>query len=378
MSDTGTPPNQRERVLTGVRRRFIAVDNPCWKQAHASSIVSVGDYRVVAWFAGSREGTADNSIWLSRCGQDGSWQPPHIVASGDCAHWNPVLWRSPDGCLWLFYRRGERISRWRTFVITSHDFGLSWSEPALLVKGDVDGRGPVKNPPVVTSEGSWLAPGSTEKWGDRPIWDCVIDRSVDQGRTWTRHPIPIDRSRLGGAGAIQPSLWSDADGVVYALARSTEGYAYRSRSGDDGRTWDELQPTLLPNNNSGLSVVAAGNMVVCAHNPVAGDWAPRCPLVLSTSDDHGLSWQQRVVIEDGITPVDDRAELIPQLPPDGGFAPADDGVATDGLGEYSYPSICLIDDTLVLTYTWQRRGIVEAEISLSALRDQTLHRKKSL
>jgi predicted neuraminidase len=38
---------------------------------------------------------------------------------------------------------------------------------------------------------------------------------------------------------------------------------------------------------------------------------------------------------------------------------------TSGAGEYSYPTAVLDGDRLLVSYTWQRRGIVLAEISLS-------------
>jgi hypothetical protein len=75
-----------------------------------------------------------------------------------------------------------------------------------------------------------------------------------------------------------------------------------------------------------------------------------------------------VTVEDGVTPVADDPFLVPSLPPPGpAFEPADGGVGTDGSGEYSYPAAVLARDTLLITYTWQRRGIVEALVPLEAL-----------
>jgi predicted neuraminidase len=40
---------------------------------------------------------------------------------------------------------------------------------------------------------------------------------------------------------------------------------------------------------------------------------------------------------------------------------------TSGAGEYSYPTAVLDGDRLFISYTWQRRGIVLAEVPLNAL-----------
>jgi predicted neuraminidase len=346
----------------------VAVDHPGWTQAHASTVVTDGDDVLAAWFAGTREGAPDNRVWLARRGLTSAWSAPEVVDAGDVARWNPVLARGPEGDLWLFLRRGARISSWSTWARRSADGGRTWSEAFELVPGDVSGRGPVKNPPVVAPDGAWLAPGSTEEWGERPRWRPFVDRSEDGGRTWRAAPIPLDVARLRGAGAIQPALWV-AGGHVHALLRSTEGRALRSSSTDCGRTWSVAEPTGLPNNNSGLTVVPLpGGRVACVHNPVAGDWAARCPLVVSVSDDDGRTWREAVTVEDGVTPVADDPFLVPSLPPPGpAFEPADGGVGTDGSGEYSYPAAVLARDTLLITYTWQRRGIVEALVPLEAL-----------
>ncbi|WP_277209151.1 sialidase family protein [Isoptericola croceus] len=351
-----------------MRRRWVAVDHDGWSQAHGSTVLTHAGDVLAAWFAGTREGTADNRVWLARRGPRGPWEEPVVVDAGDVARWNPVLAHGPAGDLWLFLRRGARISAWTTWVRRSSDGGRSWVEVAELVTGDVGGRGPVKNSPVTAPDGAWLAPGSTEEWGDRLQWQPFVDRSEDGGRTWQAAPIPLDRSRLRGAGAIQPALWV-RDGRVHALLRSAEGRALSSSSTDGGRTWSVADLTGLPNNNSGLTVVSLpGGRVACVHNPVAGDWGARCPLVVSVSDDDGQTWRQMLTVEDGVTPIDDDPFLIPSAPPPGpAFEPADRGVGTDGTGEYSYPAAVLDGDTLLVTYTWQRRGIVEALVPLKAL-----------
>jgi predicted neuraminidase len=332
-----------------ITRSFVTIDRE--GQCHASTVAVAGGHRVVAWFAGTREGTPDNRVHIA--GPAGI----HVLDTGrDLAHWNPVLAPGPDGALWLFCKVGARISEWITLVTRSHDGGATWGPVRELVPGDRSGgRGPVKNPPLRTPDGRWLAPASVEDWGERPSFSPFVDVSADGGRTWERAPIPVDRSALRGAGHIQPALWWGTSGPV-ALMRSTEGRAHRSSSPDGGRTWTAAEPTGLPNGNSGLDAVALpSGRVACVHNPSESDWGPRCPLAVSVSDDDGWTWRQVLVLD---------GEAGPATPA-AGFDPGDGGVVTSGLGEYSYPTAVLDGDRLLVSYTWQRRGIVLAEVPLA-------------
>lgn len=335
------------------------------QQCHASSLVSVGDQLLCAWFAGTAEGTPDNRIWVSRRNSTGIWQKSVAVAgNGDTAHWNPVLTKHPDGNVWLFYKRGSTISGWSTWYRVSDDSGLSWGEERELVPGDRGGRGPVKNPPILLPDGGWLAPGSEEHWfEDGAVWSCFADRSDDDGESWVKAPIPVDRTRLSGSGLIQPSFWVRGNSVG-ALMRSTEGTAYVAKSHDGGKSFGEAQPSNLANNNSGLTVVdIAGEILACVHNPVAESWGSRCPLSISFSTD-GIHWGPPVlVLEDGRTPLDGYTPG-PTRGAATGFEPRDTGVVTDGRDEYSYPSATVHGDQLIITYTWQRQGIASAALPL--------------
>lgn len=349
-----------------VERWLVSGNGEAWRQCHASSLAVVGDAVCVAWFAGTAEGTPDNAIWLTRGRPGGRWDEPVVILDGrDGAWWNPVLSHGPEGDLWLFAKNGPAISGWRTWYARSADAGRTWSEPAELVPGDIGGRGPVKNPPLITSTGAWVAPGSVEGAGPNAHWDCRFDRSTDGGISWKLTDVALDHDSLTGAGIIQPTLWEGADGLA-AVCRSTEGVAYRTTSTDDGLSWSPAVPILLANNNSGICATRRSDgSVFLAHNPVDRSWGPRCPLVVSVSRDEGLSWTRIVEVEDGIEPPRVADGALPRLPEPGaaGFLAADTGVVTDGRNEYSYPCTVLAGDgSLLVSYTWQRRGIVVGRI----------------
>ena len=338
--------------------RLIPECGVAFRQCHASTLVVLPDGDLlVAWFAGQKEGSGDTAIWLTRR-EKGVWQSPQrTVACDGLAHWNPVLFNAPDG-LWLFYKVGSGVHVWKTRYVKSIDGGVSWSEPAELVKGDALPRGPVKNKMLLAADGTWIAAGSIE---DERHWDAFVDRSDDNGRSWHLSPVPLehydsdaarhshlwqglkdvalwedDLSRvLRWYGVIQPSLWESSPGHIHMLMRSTRGWLYRSDSVDNGKTWCAAYATTLPNNNSGIDLVmAGGNRLVLACNPISGNWGQRFPLSLSLSWDNGESWSPSLDLE-------------------------------SEEGEFSYPAIVSEGNTLHLTYTWNRKNIIYCELQLA-------------
>jgi predicted neuraminidase len=318
-------------------------------QCHASTVCAVGAYFVVAWFQGDHEGAANSRIWLTR-GQPEDWASPSVV-SGDLAPcWNPVLHVQSSGSLLLYFKVGQAISSWRTYLSASADGGLTWSKARPLTADGDGGRGPVWTPPLRSHSGRLLAGASTETWGDPPRWDAFVDRSDDDGLTWTRAAdIAIDHETFPGAGIIQPTLWQSPSGDTHLLARSTAGQLVRSSSSDDGRTWSPGVLSGILNNNSGVCACGLDGTVYLAHNPVSGDWAARTPLIVSRSWDDGANWQPWLTLDSSS-----------DAPAGQDYRPADSGVLTTGANEYSYPCLIGTPDGLAVTYTWQRRGIVLA------------------
>ena len=303
-----------------------------FKQCHASTVVLLPDGEIAcAWFGGDHEKAPNVCIWFSRRDSAGIWSAPVKAADG-CGTpcWNPVLFFH-DGSLMLFYKLGGEIPCWRTMVRRSADRGRTWDAARELVPGDTGGRGPVKNKCILLADGSLLAPASTEDGG----WNCFADRSCDGGTVWHRSAnVPLDRSRLTGSGIIQPTLWQDDSGIVHMLARSSEGFLFRSDSEDGGMHWSEAAATSLPNNNSGVDLTRLSDgRLVLAFNPVSGNWAPRSPIALAVSGDNGSSWSEPLVLEHVCC---DRNQ------PD---------------SEFSYPAIVSRQTEIFLTYTWKRQSI---------------------
>lgn len=319
-----------------VVREFVAGDLPT-PSCHASTIVEASPGRfLVAWFGGSDEGASDVGIWTADHA-GGGWSRPIEVATGSGEDggrlpcWNPVLWKRPDGLLVLSYKVGTSPQTWHGLERRSRDGGRSWDEPRRLSRpgtpitgGPV---GPVKNKPVVSSDGTILSPSSSEDDG----WRVHFERSTDGGDSWEIVG-PVNDGR--GIAAIQPALLVLGDGGFLAVGRTRSGRVFRTRSTDGGRNWSPLELTDLPNPSAGIDAVTLrdGRHLLVA-NPVAQG---RTPLVVAMSRDGG-EWRTVVTLE-------------------------------DDPGEYSYPAIIQAADGRVhVTYTWRRRRIGHVVIDPTAL-----------
>jgi len=319
------------RIKRIVKEYVFDVTEAPTASVHASTIVKLRDGTMLsAWFGGTEEKGQDVRIWVSRRTEAG-WEKPYCVESGvDAAHWNPVLFEKKSGEICLYYKVGEEIAEWKTYVAESVDGGKSFGESRELVEGDIGGRGPVKNKPIYLSNGTLLAPASDET---SPAWFAFMDLSEDDGKTWSKVEIQKPDEPYCGRPStmIQPTLWEEPEGEVHALLRTNRGYAYRTDSKDFGKTWSTAYITSVSGNNSGLDLVkVAGGKLALVINPVYG---ARTPLTLAFSHNNGLTFEKELTLE-------------------------------DNKGEYSYPAIICDGNKLYITYTYQRKTIAYVEVEL--------------
>jgi predicted neuraminidase len=311
-------------------REFVADPMPT-RSCHASTIVELKDGSLMAaWFGGSREGAPDVAIWGAKRSKDG-WQPPvEVVREPEIATFNPVLFHSADGVLWLYYKFGPKPDNWTAGRRWSRDEGATWSPLGHLPAGVY---GPIRAKPLVQPEGTIVSGTSVESYRS---WACWIERSTDHGKTWTRHgpvqvPLDAERQRQVDAsgetyGIIQPVVvpLGGKRLRLYARSRPSIGRICVSDSYDNGITWTPARPTDLPNPNSGIDVVRLrdGRFVLIYNHTTTG----RSPLNLAMSTD-GDRWSMFHVLE-------------------------------SEPGEYSYPAMIQgRDGDLHITYTWNRTKI---------------------
>jgi predicted neuraminidase len=338
--DAGLEPEAFQQKVEAVQGRvdFVFGDERPFAQCHASTVVEAADGTLLcAWFGGTEEKNPDVGVWLSRYA-GGSWTAPERGAKvSETAHWNPVLFRDAENTIYLFFKVGLDVPQWQTYWMKSTDHGKTWNAPVELVPGDIGGRGPVKNKPIILSDGAWLAPASVEPMR----WMAFSDRSTDHGLTWTRsEDWAIDPKIIKGKGAIQPTLWESAPGKVHALMRTTGGVTGRADSEDGGVTWSAVYPTALPNNNSGLDALRLDDgRVLLVYNPVKMNWGPRTPLDLAVSGDNGQTWKTIAHLENDPTLKE----------------------------EFSYPAIVRTKAGIAVSYTWKRQRVRCWQIPLEAL-----------
>jgi predicted neuraminidase len=325
-----TPCANGQTHLSSAEPEHIFTEAP-FSGAHASTIVELSDGSLLsAWFAGREEGDPSVEIWTARKSDGSDWSQPRVVTDfPEMPCWNPVLFQDAQK-LWLFFKVGPSPREWVGAYRTSTDGGRTWSPVEFLPAGQT---GPIRNKPVILSNGDILAGSSVEAGyeGGTPYdapyrsWASWVERSSDGGKTWHKHgPITVPGENYG---VIQPTLWETDNGHVQMLLRSTDriGKIARAVSTDGGKTWSPARPTELPNPNSGIDAVklADGRVVLVYNHTEQG----RSPIHLAVSTDDGRSWQEPLILEAGD-------------------------------GEFSYPAVIQASDgTIHVTYTWKRQRI---------------------
>lgn len=293
--------------------------------SHASTIVELKSGGLMAaWFGGTAESRPDVAIWGSQM-HNGTWSAPvELAREAPVPCWNPVLFYTTDGRLWLYYKFGPSPGTWTAARRFSTDEGKTWSPPEHLPAGLV---GPVRTKPLVLPDGTIVSGSSTESYHS---WAAWIERSIDNGNTWARIgplvPPPSDPDSSEREGIIQPSIVSLGGEHLRFYARSTEsiGKVVVADSYDAGMSWSQPRPIDVPNPNSGIDAVALkdGRVVLVYNNTTHG----RSPLNLGISSD-GEHFTMFSTLE-------------------------------DQPGEFSYPAMIeTANGDLLITYTWNRKTI---------------------
>ncbi len=322
-------------------------------ESHASTIVELKNGELMAaWFGGTKERAPDVAIWGSRR-VAGTWtKPVELEREKGVPSWNPVLFHSADGRLWLYYKVGPSPGGWHGGRMVSEDEGLTWSKGEDLPAGLL---GPIRAKPLVLADGTIVAGSSVEKTGS---WTAWIERCTDNARTWTKvGPITVPKEvdsaekpaadPVAGApgyaapdkgprkyeGIIQPSVvWLGGTHLrLYARSRTLASKIAYADSEDSGVTWTQARYLDMPNNNSGIDAVRLrdGRIVMIYNDTTIG----RTPLNLAVSRD-GEHFRMFAVLEDTV-------------------------------GQYSYPAIVeAADGGLDMTYTWQRKTIKYVHLKL--------------
>ena len=315
--------------------RELVFEVGTWGEVHAVTLAELSDGGLFcAWFAGTREGNPDVTIWGS-VRRNGVWAQPWQIAAHDTyACYNPVALALKGNGLLLFYRAGPNPREWWSYVMTLWDGGRTWTTPTRLVQA----LGPIKNKPILLDDGILLCPSSLET---SSAWTTVMERVELQAlldspaqAQWMQTPVPTDAAFP--ADLIQPTVLVH-HGALQILLRSKQGVLYQSWSRDEGQSWSAAAPTNMPNPNSGVDAVTlADGRHVLIYNPTRpepGQWGgPRTPLLAAVSVD-GQTWRDFMVLE-------------------------------DQPGRYSYPAVIQGQDgTIHIAYTYDRKSMAVVDIA---------------
>jgi predicted neuraminidase len=306
---------------------FIYIEAP-FPSAHASNVVELvnGDL-LASWFGGSAEGKPDVAIWSARRTAAGWSAPVELAREPNIACYNPVMFHARNGRLWFYYKFGPHPSSWSAGRRWSDDEGKTWSPPEHLPAGIY---GPIRAKPLVMADGVIVSGTSVESYG---TWACWIERSTDNGQSWTRiGPIEAPLN-----GIIQPSVVATGGKGLRLYARSTQqiGKIMTATSSDAGLTWSAAHAIEVSNPNSGIDAVALpdGRVVLVYNDTPKG----RTPLNLAVSSD-GEHFRMFRTLE-------------------------------SEPGEYSYPALIQgRNGDLHLTYTWNRKRIKYVKIPVAEVR----------
>jgi predicted neuraminidase len=323
-----------------------------FQASHASTVVELKDGELMsAWFGGTAEGNPDVAIWGAKKDSSGWSRPSELAREPGVPCWNPVLFHTKDGRLWLYYKFGPTPATWTAARKSSTDEGKIWSEAEHLPAGLV---GPVRAKPLILEDGTIISGSSVETYRSWAVW---IERSTDGGNTWTKigpivPPTHLEKMGMGDShstipadvpgsndwkyieGIIQPSVVSLGGKHLRLYARSTAKTARVTiaDSYDYGVTWTQARPLDVPNPNSGIDAVALrdGRVVMIYNNTTSG----RTPLNLAVSTD-GEHFRLFYTLE-------------------------------HDAGEYSYPALIqTANGDLEMTYTWNRKTIEHVRFPLA-------------
>ncbi len=378
-------PDEIAAAMTGAVRMVAANRREAFLpspmvQNHASFLHVSGDGALTcAWFGGSLEGKSDISIFASVLapGSDAWGQPQRLSFDDAHSEQNPVLFTAPDGRLWLFHT-SQPSGNQDECRIRMAEIRRDPGDPARLTSEegrylDLPRGCFIRAPLTVRNDGAWLLPifrcvqRPGQKWNGSHD-TAAIGISRDAGKTWRLEELP----QSTGCVHMSPVALPKGGHAAFFRRRQAD-FVYRTESADGGRSWSVPAATDVPNNNSSIAVIRLRDgrlAMIC--NPVSaaqsGDrraslydelgenddrpdadpaggcapvWGvPRAPVSVCISDDDGLSFPVRILIEDGP-----------------GTCLSND--STDGRNkEMSYPWLLETPDgALHIAYTYHRRAI---------------------
>jgi predicted neuraminidase len=320
-------------------------------EVHAATAYADGDGLTAFWYGGTREGARDVAIYQARLVGD-QWEKPRAVVqrrqmkSELNRHvrkiGNPIVYRHPDGRIWLFFVTVS-VGGWAGSAISlseSVDNGETWSRARRLVTS------PFFNL-------STLVKGSAIRYADGtiglPVYHEFLGKFGEMLRIGPEGRV-LDKTRFTtGRHALQPEIAilgpRRAVGILRYAGEAPRRVLYMVTD-DAGRTWSQPQKIHLPNPDSAVELLAlGGGRLLGVFNDLE---EARWRLVLGVSDNLGKDWRTIKVLEQQQDPNDVNRY------------------------QFSYPWILrAADGDFHLLYSWNRTRIKHIEFNQSWLEQAT-------
>jgi predicted neuraminidase len=274
---------------------------------HVSSVCPSGEGKVACtWYSGSKESGPDVAIYLSVFDEATSrWSVPRVIIDRDtCSKelkryvrkvGNSLIYRDGSGRLWLFYS-SVIFGGWSGSSLNykvSTDNGQTWSRSGKLILSPFFNLTEnVKNKGINLDDDSFVIPVYHE-FAKR--YSEIVRFEMSDGSV--KYEI---RKMTRGDDAIQPCLLPDGPAELVAFFRNMSSgdkkHVLTARSNDMGRTWSDLEETVLPNPDSGLDMIRLrdGGYLGVINDSYQG----RGNLTLVLSRDGGRTWRPIKVLED--------------------------------------------------------------------------------
>jgi len=258
-----------------------------------------------AWYGGRGPTEDRHNYVVLVTGTDGgrTWSQPKLVidpdGSGPVRAYDPCLWHSPDGRMWLFWGQGyethtdERAGVWAIVTGESGCDAPSWTDPVRIADGIM------LNKPTVLSSGEWLLP--VARWTHEGSSRVVS--SADRGESWSlvgKATIPRREDRQYD----EHRMVELRDGSVWMLVRTRYGIG-ESFSRDRGRTWTDVSPSSIPHvvSRFHLRRLRSGRMILVKHGGIDERTESRSRLTAFLSEDDGRTWFGGLLLDerDGVS-----------------------------------------------------------------------------
>ncbi len=241
---------------TGVLKHEFIYETAPFPECHAATIAETSNGTLLAsWFGGTHEKI---QMWVFGSAlENNAWSKPVEVANGvqndklRYPTWNPVLFQMKNGTLALFFKVGPSpmIGGAKLF-----------SPKTMVAPGRIEPSYPTRH---------WTGQEQADRVGGRNAavpssdetggpWTVHVEITKDSGKTWTKVGPINDGKKIR---AIQPTFVVLGGKKLGMLCRDghADGNVLQAWSEDAGQSWTALEPSSLPNPNSGIDAVTLAN-----------------------------------------------------------------------------------------------------------------------